>query len=135
MHNNLDLFNLAEQRDILIDTVKIPLNKSVSICYNGREFILLDEKVRTDSAEERVHLAHEIGHCLTGAYYAIGADKTVRRKAEKRAKAWSIVNLLPKDEFCGLLQKGYNEWDIAEEFNVTVDVVREAYNFYFDRCA
>lgn len=135
MQSNLDLFKLAEQRDIIIDTVKIPLNESMSVNYDGREFILLDEKVRTDSAEERVHLAHEIGHCLTGSYYAIGADQTVRKKAEKRAKTWSIVHLLPKDALSELLKKGYNEWDIAEELNITVDIVREAYSLYFDMCA
>jgi Zn-dependent peptidase ImmA (M78 family) len=102
----------------------------MSVLIKGREFILIDNKVRTDSAQERVHLAHEIGHCLTGAYYAIGADKVVREKAENRAKAWTIVHLLPKDAFYERLRQGYNEWEIAEEFNITVELVRDACQLY-----
>lgn len=135
MQSNLDLYNFAEQENIIVDTVKLPKNTSITVCMHEQEFILIDEEVKSDTAEERVHLAHEIGHCETGAYYAVGADKVVRDKAEYQAKRWAIVHLLPKDALFELLKKGYNEWDIAEEYNVTVDFVREAYRLYFEVCA
>ena len=137
MQSNMDLYTLAEQKNITVDTVKLPKNESMSACLYGREFILIDEKVKTDSIEERVHLAHEIGHCATGAYYAIGANKIVRDKAEEQAKRWAVLHLIPKDEFEELLREGNNEWDIAEYYGVTIDFVRKAYHLYFeiDLCA
>ena len=132
MKSNLDLYKIAEEKNIIVDTTKLPLNKSFSTRIRDKEFIIMDKSVVTDSADERVHLGHELGHCATGAYYTIGADKIVRSKAEARANRWAIMHLIPKEEFEELLRQGYQQWELAEYYNVTESFIKTAYHLYFE---
>ena len=128
----MDLFRLAEEKKIVIEYGKFQINKSLSVRLGNRDFIGIDESVTDDSAEERVHLAHEIGHCVTGAFYEMYSPLEIRGQYEHRATKWAILHCVPKDELVCLLEKGYPVDEIADHFGVTEDMIKTAYTYYFE---
>ena len=66
----LKLYNLAEKSGITVDRFSLPENGSVSLLHDGKLYIALDSNIKTN-AEERVCLAHELGHCETLGFYKI----------------------------------------------------------------
>lgn len=130
--NNLDLYKLAEKKNIIVNSAKLPKNKSVSVRIGGRDFIAIDDAAMDNSADERTHLGHELGHCETGAFYAIGAGRIQRQKAEARATRWAVLQLTPKAEFEQQLKKGLAKWELAEYFNVKEEFIETAYRLYYE---
>lgn len=130
--NNKDLFDIAEEKKIIIERTKLQKNKSLSVRIGNREFIGIDESTIEDSAEERTCLAHEIGHCATGAFYEMYSPLEVRGQHEHRATRWAILHCVPKDELIQLLKKGYSDTEIAEHFGVTEKMIQTAYTYYFE---
>ena len=128
----MDLFRLAEDKMIVIEYGNFEKNKSLSVLIGNREFIGIDESVSEDSAEERVHLAHELGHCATGAFYKMYSPLAIRGQYEHKAMKWAILHCVPKDELIELLRKGYQVDEIAEHFGVTEDMIHTAYTYYFE---
>lgn len=65
---NEDLYEFAEQLNIKILSFNLPNCESLSICDGDDYYIGIDDKQIDNSANERVHIAHELGHCETGAF-------------------------------------------------------------------
>lgn len=130
MYNN-DLYDFAEKRDITIDILSIPENKSMSIQYRKKCYIALNTCFDT-SADERVHLGHELGHCETGSFYVEGANKFSRIKSEVTATRWAVKKLIQKEKLIALLKQDYQNWELAEYFNVTEDFIKTAIYLYFE---
>lgn len=83
------------------------------------------------TAQERVHLAHELGHCETGSFYNLYSPLDIREKQEKRADFWAVRRLVPAEEFRFALSRGVVEiWELAEYFDVTEDFIRKAVEIY-----
>lgn len=81
--------------------------------------------------DETVKLAHEIGHCETGAFYNRHAACDIRRKHENRADKWAIKALIPEDELDAAVADGCTDmWALAERFGVTEDFMRKAVCWY-----
>ncbi len=74
-----------------------------------------------------MHLAHEIGHCETLAFYNAYSPLEVREKHEKKADRWAASKLVPVRELTDALMHGVREiWDLAEFFNVTEEFMLKA---------
>lgn len=129
---NQDLYEYAQQKQIIVERLKIPKNKSLSVRIQNKDFIAIDECAMENSAEERTHLAHELGHCETGAFYEMYSPFEVRGKAEYKANKWAVLKCIPKDELVDLLRKGYQRWELAEHFGVTEKFVETACTYYFE---
>ena len=129
---NDDLYIYAENRNIIVDEMRIPKNKSFSVRLYGMDFIAIDEKAMENSAEERTHIAHELGHCETGAFYNVGANEVQRAKSEESATRWAVKKLIPKQEMSRLIKQNYQKWDLAEYFNVTEEFIETAYHLHFE---
>lgn len=127
-----ELYNIAEKNNIEIKSFKLSKIKSTSISIGDDYYIGIDEKNIETTAEERTHLAHELGHCMTGSFYNMYSEYDIRAKHEYRADKWAVLHLIPKDKFISLLKKGYRIWELAEYFEVTEDFIRKAYHLYFD---
>lgn len=83
-------------------------------------------------SEEKVKLAHELGHCETGAFYNRYSPFDLREKHERTANRWAVKKLVPKSELVTLLKKGYERWELAEHFEVTEDFINLAIRMYFE---
>ncbi len=123
------LYNLANNRDITVECFCLPENKSVSVQYNGKDFIGIDSKL--SSAQEKVCLAHELGHCFTSGFYNVYSPFDIREKHEKRANDWAIKKLVPRYRFKNAVREGYdNVYSLAEYFGVTSDFMQKAIDYY-----
>lgn len=128
---NIELFEIALKDKICVESFPLPKNKSVSVRYGNRYYVAIDNTEKSD-AEEKVHLAHELGHCETNSFYNIHAPLDLREKHEYRANKWAVKKLIPKDELTELLKKNVAKWDIAEHFGVTESFLNLALIMYFE---
>ena len=127
-----NLYELAKQQNIEVLSFSLPENESMSLMLeDGRCFVGMDASVRDGGIQERVHLSHELGHCVTGSFYNIHAAVDYRQRHENRANKWAIQALIPVEDLDDAIAEGYTEvWELAERFQVTEDFVRKAVCFY-----
>lgn len=124
----------AENKGIYIEDRHLDKVGSLTVrLYDEIYIIGIDTKEMT-KAQERVHLAHEMGHCETGAVYDARVPLKTRGRCEHEANVWAIKELLPKEELRKAFKRGIVEvWELAEEFEVTEDFIRLACKYYFNR--
>ena len=126
------LYDLAEQENIPVYRFSLPQTGSMSVMDNtGRCCIGMDPVLEDGGARERVHLSHELGHCLTGSFYSIHTAVDCRQRHENRANKWAIQKLIPVEALDDAIATGCTEvWELAERFQVTEDFIRKAVCFY-----
>ncbi len=100
---------------------------------SGECYVGIDPMQLETQAEERVHLAHELGHCITGSFYNMYSGSDIRKRHEIRADRCAAALLVPVEELKSQFRKGITEiWNLAEYFDVTEDFIRKAIENYFD---
>ncbi len=131
------LYLEAERAGVIVDcSVKLPESKSMSLDIDSNLFIGIDDRIMQSRAEERVHLAHELGHCMTGAFYSLYSPIDNRGYCERKANDYAIKKLIDEDELRKIIKEYNGEigiWELAEHFDVTEDFMRKAVEYYFER--
>ena len=122
------LYDLAEQENIEVIRFPMAINSSMSIMDDsGACYIGMDDTVRDGGTQERVHLVHELGHCVTGSFYNRYAAVDSRQRHENRADKWAVKKLIPVEALDDAIAEGCTEvWELAERFGVTEEFVRKA---------
>ncbi len=129
----IELYDLAYKEKINIH--KINLNKIYGLYFNNNIFI--NNKIKNEGLE-KVVLAEELGHHFMGVsptppfsndYY----DKLIRSRNEFKAKKWLINQVIPFDTLKRFLKQNMNKYDIAEELDVSVSLVEDAFNIYEEK--
>ena len=125
------LYRLADARQIPVFFLPLPECGSISLQdARGRCAIGMDSGCAAQ-ASERVHLAHELGHCLTGSFYNIYATADLRGRHENRADKWAIRRLIPVEALDDAIAAGHTElWDLADFFGVTEAFLKKALCLY-----
>lgn len=127
----LDLYERAEKQGIEVD--EYPMREVVSASF-PQGWIVLDKRKIDTECEEKVHLAHEIGHIETGSFYNATSKFDIRQKHENRANKRAIGMLVPYSSFLKALRSGIREvWSLAEHFQVTEGFMMKVIDFYRDR--
>ena len=123
-----DLYHLARKENIEVISFPMAENGSMSILQeDGLCFIGMDASVQDGGIQERVHLSHELGHCITGSFYNRYAAMDCRQRHENRADKWAIEQLITVDALDEAIADGCTEvWELAERFEVTEDFVKKA---------
>lgn len=126
------LYEFAEQENIEVLVYPMPENGSMSIMDEGGNCVIgMDESIRDGAEQERVHLGHELGHCVTGSFYNRYAAVDSRLRHEHRANKWAITKLIPVEALDDAVAEGCTElWDLAERFEVTEDFMKKAVCWY-----
>ncbi len=123
------LYNIAEKGGITVDRFNMEQNGSASVLMDAACYIAVDPKLC--GRKEKVSLAHEIGHCVTGSFYNIYAPLDIRKKHELKADRWAIKKLIPKTTYRRVIKHGIdNLYDLAEYFDVTTDFMQKAIDYY-----
>ena len=100
---------------------------------DGRCVIGINPDTLRGSADGRVKLAHELGHCETGAFYTRSADRAAVGRREERADRWAIQRLIPYRALCAALADGYTDlWSLSDHFAVTEAFMQKALHYYRD---
>ena len=125
------LYGFAEKRGIEVCSLPLPQTGSMSLrSPQGGCYIALDPQLPSETAE-RVHLSHELGHCVTGSFYCRQAPQDLRQRHENRADKWAIRKLIPAAELDDAVAAGHTQlWDLAEYFGVTEAFMRKAVSLY-----
>lgn len=126
------LYDLAHQQNIEVLRYPMEENGSMSVMLDdGTCYIGIDGSVLDGSIQERVHLGHELGHCLTGSFYNRYSRFDIRQKHENRADKWAVRQLITVDELDQAVAEGCCEiWELAERFGVTEQFMRKAVCYY-----
>lgn len=126
------LYDLAVQQNIEVLTFPMENAGSMSVMADSGDcYIGMDQRVLDGSCSERVHLSHELGHCVTGSFYNIHAAVDSRRRHENRADKWAVRQLIPVEQLDRAIAEGCAEyWELAERFGVTEDFIRKAVCLY-----
>ena len=123
------LYSIADKDGIKVDHIELKENGSVSLNLAGNLFVGLDHGL--SRAQERVSLAHELGHCETMSFYNMYSPCDVRGKHEHRANSWAIKKLIPHTQYKQALKRGYTDiYSLADYFDVTTDFMQKAVDFY-----
>lgn len=126
------LYHIADQENIVVDRFALYRREALSIMdEEGNCFVAIDpDKIRSET-DERSKLAHELGHCVTGAFYNQYSNFDCRQKHENRADKWAVLQLIPVDELDAAIAEGCTEiWELAERFGVTEEFARKAVCYY-----
>lgn len=126
------LYDYARQQNIEVIPFPMTRNSSMSVMTDSGDcFIGIDPRIQNGGVQERVHLGHEIGHCVTGSFYNIYAAIDNRKRHENKADKWAIRHLIPVDALDDAVANGYTElWELAERFGVTEDFAKKAVCYY-----
>ena len=128
----LELYNYASAQNIRVDA--FPLGKTEALSLqdeDGECFIAIDPFRVQGTADEKTKLGHELGHCMTGAFYCADCPGDVRERSENRADKWEIRALIDPEALEEAVKSGHTEvWDLAEHFGVTEALMRKAICWY-----
>lgn len=126
-----ELFDKAEENNIKVMYFPLHSVKSSSVQYGDECYIGMNTKELETDAQRNTCFAHELGHCMTGAFYNPNSPLDVIGRAEYRANKWAVKELIDKNKLMRLLKEQYRVDEIAEYFDVTEDLIRLAYDYYF----
>ena len=125
------LYNYADQQQIHIDCFDLAHIESLSIMDGSECYIGINPLILKSYAEEKVKLAHEVGHCETVSFYDKNTPWYIRERCEARAEKWAIKKLIPKDELVKAYKDGIcNNFDLADHFGVTEAFMQKALKYY-----
>lgn len=132
MYSIPGLYDYARKQNIEVIRYPMKKNGSMSIMLeDGACYIGIDGEVQDGGAQERVHMAHELGHCETGSFYNIYAAIDHRQRHENRADKWAVMQLIPVEDLDEAIAEGCTElWELADRFGVTEDFVKKAVCYY-----
>lgn len=130
-----ELYEIAQNSGTEIICCDLPLNQSVSVMScTGECYIGIDPFQIETEAEERVHLAHELGHCETGSFYSPYSPLNVRGRQECRADRWAASKLVPPLELKKAISLGIVElWELADYFDVTEEFMEKTMQIYCEK--
>ena len=121
-------YHIAKQENIVVDHFALSKREALSIMdLDGECFIAIDPQRITSEADERNKLAHELGHCITGAFYNEYSNYDCRQYHENRADKWAIGQLIPAEDLDDAVADGCTEiWELAERFSVPEEFIKKA---------
>ena len=141
-----ELYRLAEQQNITVDLFPMRSREALSLMNeSGACFVAIDPRRLTGEVDERVKLAHELdtlgqetvclahelGHCMTGAFYNCYARLDCRRRQENKADKWAVVQLITAEQLDQAVADGCGTlWELAEYFGVTEAFMQKAVCWY-----
>ena len=127
-----ELYQIADEQNIEVDCFDLKKREALSLMdEDGFCYVAIDPYKLRSSNDERLKLAHELGHCITGSFYNVYAAVDHRRRHENRADKWAVQTLISCDDLDEAVADGCTEiWDLAERFGVTEDFMKKAVCYY-----
>lgn len=131
----IKLYQELQNRGISFFTWDLGRGKAATLEMQGRYAIFMDFDNIEGEREERVILAHEGGHAVTGATHKVSSPFDLIEKHENLANRWAIRYLLPFDRLQKAMADGDTEaYQLADRFEVPEEFVRQAVQYYTDAC-
>lgn len=131
MNDILALYRQLNQHGIRFYCWDMDDVKAATVELGGRYGVFVDFDHIHSAAEELVTIAHEGGHCMTGATHKVSSPYDLIMQHENRAWKWAIQNLISKEALDTAVADGYTEvWELSDYFGVTEDFMRKVICLY-----
>jgi hypothetical protein len=93
--------------------------------------VFIDRHSLRGRADLKGKLAHEWGHCATGALHKTSSPWDLVEKHEHKAWRWSIERYLPFEKLRTAMIDGLTEpWQLADWFDFPEEYIRRALHYY-----
>lgn len=127
-----EIYRIAEQKNIVVDRFALSCREALSVMdEDGSCYIAIDPAKISSEADERTKISHELGHCITGAFYNEYSSYDCRQRHENKANKWAVRHLIPVDDLDDAVADGCTEiWELAERFGVTEQFMQKAVCYY-----
>ena len=130
----MDIYNVYKKiNDIGVKLFfyDIPQVKAATIEINNKYGIFLNYKEIEDADDEFLVLAHEYGHCASGATHKITSKFETISRHEYRADRKSIIDFLPIEKIQQAIRYGcQTKYEFATFLGVPEDFVIKAFKHY-----
>ncbi len=125
-----ELYRYLDAHNIQLECYPLSQLTAMSMKWGGRCYIALDSSKHLSQTEERVILAHEIGHCMTDSFYQVESSMMVG-KAEHHADRFAVQLLMPWQQVQQAFESGVTElWQLADAFSVPQWFAQKALSLY-----
>ena len=131
--NTNELYSLLDKKGIQTHTIACPLSKAISLNLCGNKFIGIDPSVLKNEYDERLVLAHEIGHALTDAFYTENDNPIFISRMEHRANKKTVEMLVPKNKLEAVLNEQTTVFALSEHFAVPEEMIKKAFWIYYKK--
>lgn len=130
-----ELYEVADDEDVEVLAFPLRTAGALSILEPGGHCSVAIDPMKLESTtDEKEKLAHELGHCIRGAFYNVYSPFDIRARHEYKANAWAYRTLLPHDELWKVSHEiDATEESVADHFGVSVLFLRRA-QAYYRRC-
>ena len=127
-----EIYHIAHKENIVVDRFALHSREALSIMdEDGNCYIAIDPVKISSEADERTKMSHELGHCITGAFYNRYSNYDCRQRHENKADKWAILKLIPVDALDEAVALGLTEfWELADYFGVTEQFMKKAVCLY-----
>ncbi len=132
MRSLQELYRLAEEQNIPVDLFAFGKREALSLMdEQGNCYIAMDPARLQGEADERAKLSHELGHCMTGAFYNRYSDFDCRQRHENKADKWAVCAVVSEDELDEAVAEGCGTlWELAEHFGIPEEMMKKAVCWY-----
>ncbi len=128
-----ELYAKIVENKILLFHSKIPGSTAATLQMGGRYSIFADFNQFHTLYDEFLAIAHEYGHCMSGATHKVASKLDVIIRHEYRADRKSVTELLPYEELKRAIEYGCREaWEISEYLDFPEAFVKLALKQYED---
>ena len=131
----LQLYGYAEQKGVIVAPWKIDNRKACAIKMGRNYHILMNNCLIDGERDERVVLAHELGHCRSDRMYYLQdycnpLYKANIAKAERKAKDEACRLLVSPEELKKALRENDTEYAVAESLDLDVFTYHEVVDYF-----
>ena len=131
MNKLLSLYQKLNKNGVRFYQWDMPEDPATTLEIGGNYGIFMDFDNIASPAAELVTVAHEGGHCSTGATHRVSSPYDLIEKHENKAWRWAVHELITEDELDDAVAGGHTElWDLADYFGVTEDFMQKTICYY-----
>lgn len=127
----LDLYAYAQKNDVAVYDFHLEGRKALSVPLEDGVCAVAMDTLRMSSKDEKLALAHELGHCMTHTFYNEKTPCVTRSRCETRAMKWAVKHLVDEGKLRRAIRAEMQVWEIAELFEVDELTIEQAVNLYF----
>ncbi len=125
------IYTALEQQQAALYVWPIEFSPAATIEMGDRYAVFFDPSLCRTTAALKEVLAHECGHCATGATHTLASEWDIISRHEYKADRWAIEQFLPYEVLCSAAENGCCEaWQLAEYFDVPQAFVEKAMCYY-----
>ena len=130
------IYKALDAQNAHIFVYDIGFAPAATVEVNDQYAVFFDPKLVRSTAMLKECLAHECGHCATGATHHLVSEWDLVSRHEYKANRWAMEQFLPFEDLRTAVQAGLTEpWQLAEYFDVPERFVRKALYHYTEiRC-